>query len=193
MEYIMPCIYAFIACLGFAITYNIRWQRMIPVCFGGALGWVVYLLLKDFGDVFAYFVVENEMVKKCAKKAAELLGCELIELHYKKTPQIQGENIILDAGPKEFLTYIRDAKLVVTNSFHGTVFSILFQKKFFSVYKENGRIENLLGFLGITDCHIQSEDGVVIEKKIDYASADEKLEAYRKQSVDYLKRALEDE
>ena len=45
MEYIMPCIYAFIACLGFAITYNIRWQRMIPVCFGGALGWVVYLLL----------------------------------------------------------------------------------------------------------------------------------------------------
>ena len=56
MEYIMPCIYAFIACLGFAITYNIRWQRMIPVCFGGALGWVVYLLLKDFGDVFAYFV-----------------------------------------------------------------------------------------------------------------------------------------
>ena len=56
MDYIMPCIYAFIACFGFAITYNIRWQRMIPVCFGGALGWLVYLLLKDLGDVFAYFV-----------------------------------------------------------------------------------------------------------------------------------------
>ena len=56
MEYIMPCIYAFIACFGFAITYNIRWKRMIPVCLGGALGWVVYLQLKDFGAVFAYFV-----------------------------------------------------------------------------------------------------------------------------------------
>lgn len=147
--------------------------------------------LKKGDYVFAYFVVENEMVKTCAKKAAELLGCELIELHYKKTPEIQGENIILDAGPREFLTYIRDAKLVVTNSFHGTVFSILFQKKFYSVYKENGRIENLLGFLGIADRHIQTEDGIVLEKEIDYASADEKLAAYRKQSVEYLEKALE--
>ena len=130
------------------------------------------------------------MVKKCAKKAAEQLGCELIELHYKKTPQIQGENIILDAGPREFLTYIRDAKLVVTNSFHGTVFSILFQKKFFSVYKENGRIENLHSFLRITERHIQTEDCVVLDKEINYASVDEKLDAYRKQSVEYLEKAL---
>lgn len=56
MDYILPCLYAFIACFGFAITYNIRWKRLVPVCIGGALGWLVYLLLKDFGDVFAYFV-----------------------------------------------------------------------------------------------------------------------------------------
>ena len=89
------------------------------------------------------------------------------------------------------MTYIRDAKLVVTNSFHGTVFSILFQKKFFSVYKENGRIENLLTFLGIAERHIQNEDGVILEKEINYASADEKLAAYRKKSVEYLGKALE--
>lgn len=56
MHYIMPCIYAFIACCAFAITYNIRKNRMLPVCAGGALGWLIYLLLQSYGDVFAYFV-----------------------------------------------------------------------------------------------------------------------------------------
>ena len=92
MEYIMPCIYAFIACLGFAITYNIRWQRMIPVCFGGALGWVVYLLLKDFGDVFAYFVGKylgkHKFSKISPKKSVEgsiagsLMGTAIASLYY---------------------------------------------------------------------------------------------------------------
>ncbi len=146
--------------------------------------------LKQGDYVFAYFVVENENLKKLAKKAAELLGCELVELHYKKTKEIQGENIILDAGPSEFLTYIRDAKMVMTNSFHGTVFSILFQKKFYSVYKENGRIENLLGFLGLTDRHITEEMQINLSDEIDYGQTVEKMERYRQKSVDFLEKSI---
>ena len=55
MEYLMPCLCAFAACCAFSLTYNIHWKRIFPVCFGGALGWFIYLLLKDYGDVFAYF------------------------------------------------------------------------------------------------------------------------------------------
>ena len=147
--------------------------------------------LKQGDYVFAYFVVENEILSRCAKKVAELLGCELVELHYKKTPKINGTNMVFDAGPREFLTYIRDAKMVVTNSFHGTVFSILFQKKFYSVYKENGRIENLLGFLGLGKRHIMDETGISLTDEIDYGQAEELLEEYRKRSVDYLEHAIE--
>ena len=147
--------------------------------------------LKQSDYVFAYFVVENVILSRCAKKVAELLGCELVELHYKKTPQINGANMVFDAGPSEFLTYIRDAKMVVTNSFHGTVFSILFQKKFYSVYKENGRIENLLGFLGLEERHITDEAGIALEKEIDYGQAESLLEAYRKRSVDFLLKGIE--
>ena len=147
--------------------------------------------LKQGDYVFAYFVVENEILSRCAKKAAELMGCELLELHYKKTPQICGDNMIFDAGPSEFLTYIRDAKMVVTNSFHGTVFSILFQKKFYSVYKENGRIDNLLGFLGLKERHITEENQVRIEQEIDYAKSEELLQEYRKQSVEFLAKGIE--
>ena len=146
--------------------------------------------LKQGDYVFAYFVVENEMVSRCAKKAAELLGCELIELHYKKTPVICGKNMIFDAGPSEFLTYIRDAKMLVTNSFHGTVFSILFRKKFYSVYKENGRIDNLLGFLGLQERHITEESQIQITREIDYGQSDKGLQEYRQQSVDFLVKGI---
>jgi len=147
--------------------------------------------LKQGDYVFAYFVVENEILNRCAKKAAELLGCELVELHYKKTPQINGDNMVFDAGPSEFLTYIRDAKMVVTNSFHGTVFSILFQKKFFSVYKENGRIENLLGFLGLAERHITNEAGINPEAEINYGQSEKMLEEYRQRSVEFLEKGIE--
>lgn len=146
--------------------------------------------LKQGDYVFAYFVVENEILSKCAKKAAESLGCELVELHYKKTPQIHGDNMIFDAGPREFLTYIRDAKLVLTNSFHGTVFSILFQKKFYSVYEENGRIENLLGFLNLSERHIKDTTEIALEQAIDYRKAEGRLAEYRQKSVEYLERSL---
>ena len=141
--------------------------------------------------IFAYFVVEDELLGKCAEKAAAVLGYRLIELHYKKTPKMKSENMIFDAGPREFLTYIRDAEMIFTNSFHGTVFSILFQKKFYSVYKENGRISNLLTFLNLESRHIKAENEIDDTEVIDYHSVADRLCSYRSQSVDYLKKGIE--
>jgi len=147
--------------------------------------------LKQGDYIFAYFVVESEVLSRCAKKAAELMGCELVELHYKKTPTINGDHMVFDAGPREFLTYIKDAKMVLTNSFHGTVFSILFQKKFYSVYKENGRIENLLGFLGLADRHITEESEIRPNDEIDYRASEDRLAEYRRKSVEFLAKGIE--
>ena len=141
--------------------------------------------------ILAYFVVEDELLGKCAEKAAAVLGYRLIELHYKKTPKLKSENMIFDAGPREFLTYIRDAEMIFTNSFHGTVFSILFQKKFYSVYKENGRISNLLAFLNLEERHITAEDAMNYADGINYTHVGDKLCNYRRQSVEYLKKGIE--
>lgn len=104
---------------------------------------------------------------------------------------MKSENMIFDAGPREFLTYIRDAEMIFTNSFHGTVFSILFQKKFYSVYKENGRISNLLAFLNLEERHITAEDAMNYADGIDYTHVGDKLCNYRRQSVEYLKKGIE--
>lgn len=56
-------------------------------------------------------------------------------------------------GPKEFLRYIRDAEIVVTNSFHGTAFSLIFEKDFVCVAhsKRNARLENIMNLVGRKD------------------------------------------
>ena len=42
--YFLPCLYAFLACAGFCVMFNIRGAGIVICCFGGALGWFVYLL-----------------------------------------------------------------------------------------------------------------------------------------------------
>lgn len=145
--------------------------------------------------ILVYYVVENENLRQVARKVAEKTGLTLVEIHSEKTPELvqscgDGETMIYDAGPGEFLTYIRDAKIVLTNSFHGTVFSILFQKKFYSVYQKNGRIENLLGILKLEDRHIQQFSDFRMEEEIDYVQTEKRLKEYRRTSIEYLERAL---
>lgn len=142
--------------------------------------------------VFAYFVVENETLLRCAQAAAKTLGAELIELHYFEMPNQKGRHAIADIGPKEFLYYIKHAEMVLTNSFHGTVFSIIFEKKFYSVYKENNRITHLLEFLQIPKRHIIKESQIDVQAEIDYSDVEELLAKYRSESVAFLEEALKE-
>lgn len=64
-----------------------------------------------------------------AKRQAEALQCEVLSLSLSKVP-VLGVKSIRDAGPMEFLALIKDASFVVTNSFHGCCFSLIFNKDF---------------------------------------------------------------
>lgn len=150
--------------------------------------------------LFAYYVVENPILTRLARIAAKKMGCKLVELHYQRTKERDAElertreqldvEYVYDAGPQEFLTYIRDAQMVMTNSFHGTVFSILFGKKFYSVYEKNGRIENLLDFLKLGERHITAEEDFHPGQEIDYANSGKLLQEYRRKSEEFLEMAL---
>lgn len=152
--------------------------------------------------LFVYYVVESPLLTRLARQMAAATGYRLVELHYHRTPerdrelQEAGKDIITDyvytAGPGEFLTYIRDARIVLTNSFHGTVFSILFQKNFYSVYETNGRIDNLLEFLGLKERHITGDEQICMEAEINYSDSAVKLDEYRRKSIDFVKKAVEE-
>ena len=127
---------------------------------------------------------------KCVKEIQKQKNIKVIELHYFRTMGVHEENQIANIGPSEFLYYIKNAEFVLTNSFHGTVFSVLYEKQFYCVYEKNTRIENLLEFIDATNRHIRNEQMIDMSQVVDYSDVSGKLEAYRKQSVDYLELAL---
>ena len=89
-------------------------------------------------------------------------------------------------GPDEFLWHIKNAEIVLTNSFHGTVFSVIFEKKFYSVYEKNGRISNLLEILELQKRHIYDTDSIDMDESIQYEEVKKRLEQYVEISKQYL-------
>ena len=97
----------------------------------------------------------------------------------------------VSAGPREFLNYLRHAHFVVTNSFHGTVFSLLFQKTFYSVYKtgSNDRIQDLLDTLGLGERHLEYQLPEQ-EPTLFWEEVEDKLQKMRAASYEFLEQAL---
>ena len=95
---------------------------------------------------------------------------------------------------------VANAEYVCTDSFHGTVFSVLHHKKFFtfSRYAENkkdstnSRLTSLLGILGIEDRLYTSKEDPKneYEKEINYKEVEENLQKIREESKKYLDNAL---
>lgn len=144
-------------------------------------------------------VYDKEAVDSCIK-LAEDSGCELIYLSVKlPLGDVRKYTVVTNAGPGEWLSYIQNAELIITDSFHGTVFSIILQTKNFYSYvmkgsKNGSRIINLLSAFGM-DSHLirkfpMDSYDVLMGNGIDYHAVESVLEHERERCADYLKKAL---
>ncbi len=101
--------------------------------------------------IFVYMTENNETLVEFTKELAERKNLSIIT--DKNGTGLEGENVLKDhtAGPAEFLGYIHRADYVVTNSFHGTAFSIIYQKKFmvFPHSGAGGRISDIIKLSGL--------------------------------------------
>lgn len=99
--------------------------------------------------------------------------------------------------PEDWLRLLRDAEYVVTNSFHATVFSILFQKKFFTVVHGdkakgiNVRMNDFLHYVGLEDRIFSTVPTKLDLNEISYASVNEKVCALREESLAFLQDNLD--
>lgn len=96
-------------------------------------------------------------------------------------------------GPRHWLTYIKNSSCVITDSFHGVAFCVLFKKNFFVLCGETkkfDRVLNLLSLLGLEDRFISSIDDYEVRKKkihdIDYVSVYQKLSVEQKKFRDFI-------
>lgn len=136
--------------------------------------------------VLAYAVnMKDEVVAK-AKKIADERHLPLMYVHGNDWTPLGKATNRYGVDPAEFVQYVRDAECVVTSSFHGTCFSLLFHRPFLSVlnnWSDNGnsRIESLLQLAGLGD---EIGGNSVVDP--DWRVVDANLDASRLTSLDFL-------
>ena len=92
------------------------------------------------------------------------------------------------------MKYIYNAKKVITDSFHATIFSVLFEKDFISFGRSGSesRVKNLLYSLDLSDCYRDICSFNCTEKDIPYDMVQEKIRIIRKAGEQYLIQSLTD-
>ena len=98
-------------------------------------------------------------------------------------------------GPLEFISNIINAEMIITDSYHGTILSVNFEKNFFSMCENTGsefRKTDILCQLGLENRIIADieESFTKLDSAIDYTQVRLKVEALRTIGYDYLKNAL---
>jgi hypothetical protein len=96
---------------------------------------------------------------------------------------------------EEFMWYIKNAEYFLTDSFHGTAFSIGFNTQFVNVLpkKYSERIQSILELIGYENRILQSYDDFnITDEKIDFKKVNEIIETERKKSYDILSKMLGD-
>ena len=153
------------------------------------------------GDyIFLYTIDYNDQVLKTAVNIGKATGYKVIAAFtgYSVVKCYKyGIKVIYDMTPDTFLNLIENANIVCSNSFHGIVFSIIFHKEFYrGIYvNENGnikkddRIDGLLEYLEISNVNKKCNSSFS-HVKIDYDYVDTKISKLKKDSLDYLFRAI---
>lgn len=108
---------------------------------------------------------------------------------------IQKNGKELPVGPSEFLYLLRNAEIILTDSFHATVFSIIFHKRFITFNRSglnmNSRIESLAELIGEKK-RINQYGDLVCETEIDYKNVGAAIEKEKEKSLAFLAKALGD-
>lgn len=100
----------------------------------------------------------------------------------------------ITATPFEFLAYINNAEFVITETFHGTIFSILYNKNFVSYVNEKPKLKDLLEKFDLLDRDVSINHNLdkKIHEKIDYHKVNKILKKERSKSINWLIKAIED-
>ncbi len=137
--------------------------------------------------IFVYAMEITEALQSAVGKAREQTGLPVYTVYgCVKQMGIDG-TVIENSGPCDFITYIKNASLVITNSFHGTAFSIIFEKDFVCVAHStrNARLENIMSLIGEGGKLISGEADIN-GKTVDGSAAARKILPYIDESRQYL-------
>ena len=156
------------------------------------------------GDyVFCYFMGDNPGQRDFARRLAKENNCKIVALlhldQFIASDEHYADETPYNIGPADFVNLIKNARYVCTDSFHGTVFSIIFSKDFFTFKRfnkkaslsTNSRLTSLLERIDLMDRMFTGNESLDNSLCINnYQIVQENLSAFKEQSFHYLKNAL---
>lgn len=141
--------------------------------------------------ILYYNLLPSKEADNLVKELQKKWDCDIVEIAGYGKLQKRGKRYVQTADAFEFISYIKNAKFVVTSSFHGVVFSILFEKQFYVVGMGNkvGRVRSLLQQLGIEE-RLLAPSSVSFIRKIDYSLVHKNLENKLRESFLFIMHSL---
>lgn len=168
------------------------WERIIP-----------FHQVIDEKYIFCYFLGNNPEHRRAAKELQRITKLKIVALPLLDNFVLEdlkfADICLFDAASDDFVNLIRGAEYVLTDSFHGSVFSILNEKLFctFNRFSDglgsrNSRIDSLCKQLNLEERRYNG-DISKIQEKIDYSTVNRLKEERRNESLQYLTTALQGE
>lgn len=159
--------------------------------------WVECLGIKKSNErfIFAYYFEVTPELKSFVESLSKKTGYCVRYLGYAlKAPFECKCEAIKTAGPIEFVESMYNAEYIVTNSFHGTAFSINFNKRFYVELLKRGadvnsRLINILEYTGLDKRKIDKFETVeaALEAEINWEIINKKMDVMRNTSMSYIR------
>lgn len=149
--------------------------------------------------ILCYFLTYNKKYADYAKNIGKGLKLDTVFLGDSQEVRELSDVRLKGTGPAEFLGLVRNAEMVITDSFHGTIFSIVFNRRFATLKRfkdsdpksQNSRIESLFSQLGIEGFYSEEDiDRGDVGFISDFGPINERLSRLKNESMDYLRKSL---
>ena len=161
--------------------------------------------LIDGSYIFCYFMGDNPWQREFVKELKSKTGFKIVALlhldQYIRSDEDYIDEAPYDVGPAEFINLVKNAEYICTDSFHGTVFSIIYRRTFFTFKRfsekatlsTNSRIDTLLGRMGLQNCLVNERYSVeeILNREMEIDAVQNRLTILREESLRYLIGALE--
>ena len=133
----------------------------------------------------------NQNMEQFAERKAREMGLKLVEISIRAANAEKGHIMRYDAGVEEFLSLVKNAESIITNSFHGVIFAVQLRTPFYCFSREQGdtKIGEILDLFGLGN-RIMVNGMEDVSPVIDFDEVHRRIAQARKPSEDYLRYAL---
>lgn len=155
--------------------------------------------------IFCYFMGDNPWQREFVSKLKKRTGLKIVSLLHLdqiiKTDEKYCDYAPFNVSPSDFINLVKNAKYVCTDSFHGSVFSLIYNKTFYTFMRfsekatlsTNNRIVTLLDKVGLSNALVEKNYDFEeqFNKTINFEDVNLKMKAFRESSLSYLLNSIE--